>query len=90
MTMSGNKCYSWPAEHLFPVDRKEGQVGRESVDKQGCIVCRVVFLRVKVLTHATYAHTTEHIKAVFLRWFNCLVRSRANPILNQDIVLIVS
>lgn len=59
--MSSNKGYSWSAEHLLPVDFEEGQSGCESVDKQVGVVCRVVLLRVKVLTHATHAHTTKHI-----------------------------
>lgn len=61
MIMSSDKCYGWPAEHMLPVDCKEGQVGCESVDKQGGVICRVVFLRVKVLTHATHAYTNKHI-----------------------------
>lgn len=62
MIMSSNKCYGWPAEHLLPVDCKKGQVGCESVDKQGGIICRVVFLRVKVLTHATHVYQQTHSK----------------------------
>lgn len=65
--MGSDKCYGWPAEHLLPVDFEECQVGCESVDKQGGVVCRIVLLRVKVLTHATHAHTSDHImKAVSL------------------------
>lgn len=61
MIMSSDKGYGWSAEHLLPVDFEEGQGGCESIDKQVDVVCRVVLLRVNVLTHATHAHTTEHI-----------------------------
>lgn len=59
--MSSDKGYSWSAEHLLPVDFEEGQGGCKSVHKQVDVVCRVVLLRVKFLTHATHAHTTKHI-----------------------------
>lgn len=38
VTTSGNKCYSRSAEHLFPVDGEECQVGRECISKEGRIV----------------------------------------------------
>lgn len=61
MIMNSDKGYSWSAEHLLPVDFEEGQGGCKSVHKQVDVVCCVVLLRVKFLTHATHAHTTEHI-----------------------------
>jgi len=61
MIMSSDKGYSWSAEHLLPVDFEEGQGGCKSVHKQVDVVCCVVLLRIKFLTHATHAHTTEHI-----------------------------
>lgn len=65
MIMSSNKCYGRPAEHLFPVHGEEGQVGCKYVGEEVRVVCRIVLLRIKVLTHATYAHTTKkHISYV--------------------------
>jgi hypothetical protein len=46
---------------LLPVDFEEGQGSCVSADKQVGIVCHVVLLRVKVLTHATHAYTTKHM-----------------------------
>lgn len=70
--MSSDKGYSWSAEHLFPVDFEEGQGGCESIDKQIDVDCRVVLLHIKVLTHATHAHTTKHIISHISR-INCLM-----------------
>jgi len=61
MIMSSDKGYGWSAEHLLPVDFEEGQGSCVSADKQVGIVCHVVLLRVKVLTHATHAYTTKHM-----------------------------
>lgn len=77
--MSSNKGYSWSAEHLLPVDFEEGQSGCESVDKQVGVVCRVVLLRVKVLTHATHAHTTKHIVSHIFRMTLLLEKKAISP-----------
>ena len=83
MIMSSNKGYSWPAEHLLPVDGEEGQVGCKSVGKEGCIICCVVLLRVKVLRHATNAHTTAHI-SYLLRMLDFTISKRKWPFLNSS------